>query len=593
MADDRILPSPQEIAEKAADALKADAEKGVSRVLPSEPFITRGAEYYQQHADKMRRALEAGGASSSTTEAVLADYYTACTASYFLNDNEDFQATYEQMNEAIKAVSADEILYIDDAVAFLQVFCFYDLYVRVRRKYRSTAAANNGEADVRKLFLYNQQFPYEYARAVLYMASMGELQPSELKATDADDAQSYPMEKYPSWEDMKRLIMYYYCRFTARFALNGTSGELASIPIPKTATIQGQLWNKKDNIQQWADDWGDGMSETLQKFNRDAGTGADMDMGERDFSKYRLALPLQANANTIAAFVNRVPAEEGKEDQYYNFQTAAAQLRQDSATTGYFRDGIVTAQSIRRVAEGLMLLVSQKLRTAKQTDPRWVNLDAIGATEFTKICGYGDRPSGNQINQCLTTLSLFDAYRCVFHFRGEWHEVPIISLRRHVKETEATNPAQVRLEIDVNSDMLKGGKPNTFDKLGYDEFRAHFRGGAKEVFFRLLAFKSNEEEEAIVKDIYDYDYNIKEAKKADIMDGNKNKENLTAYKEYWRKNYAKFLHNVQNWYDEANNEGFIIADKHRGEKGTIIYTWTKGKKTEPKNITEKNKPSKT
>ena len=196
-------------------------------------------------------------------------------------------------------------------------------------------------------------------------------------------------------------------------------------------------------------------------------------------------------------------------------------------------------------------------------------------TDFARQCGYGDRES-NQRNreQLRAAMSLLNAVQLSPRV---YERSPVVFVYRQDKSRDDF------LEIRVLPEYIQGKNRVLVNNAQAGKLKA--LGGRKGVelrFYNLTLTRGHKREEDILKQIYNHDAELNEAKRLDAEAKRAGQEarNVRKFNDNWSKHLKGRREKLARFFAEARACGALYWFEYRDGKDGAVYEWDNKRKIE-------------
>lgn len=194
-------------------------------------------------------------------------------------------------------------------------------------------------------------------------------------------------------------------------------------------------------------------------------------------------------------------------------------------------------------------------------------------TDFARQCGVKDsnQPFREHLRAAMSLLNAVQLSPRVYE------RSPVVFVYRQDKSKDDF------LEIRVLPEYIQGANRMLVNAVQVDKLKA--LGGRKGVelrFYNLTLTRGHKQEDDILKQIYNYDAELKEAERQDKAAKKAGQEagNVRKFNENWRKHLKGRRGKLARFFAEARACGALYWFEYRVGKDGAVYTWDKERKVE-------------
>ena len=541
-----IQPNPEQLA-------RLRAMTGKYTITPPPPLMEAATRYYYRNTETVQKALEGGGATEETITAVLEDYRRT------LFGITPLRATPEQMRAALTAVLPMAAFNLDRYVFYLGVLRPYNLILSTLNNY-ALCVKQQPDAEQRQ-----QYFDKVFTDMVAVDAvAFGWLRDNGIIAVSdfAGLRQSAIARFLGSIDATAEIAEYctYYC--VCKFAFNAPTEQLKEInpPYSLTENFLSRWGGEPPYIiaERVADDLAARFRDIAEKFNnvvRDAAEQKPVTEQAREIVRVPEKMALILSRDIYAAEGPKakkiLPISRYIQAYLENRGTDAVFITTNLGETRVD----VTPRTIEKAIEGVNLL--QQIYRVKPVNGYYrfeTNL-----SEFSELCGYTDANDEEKAQLLASLKVLHDLYLVVWE-KGGRSAVQVIN----VPKIGLSGKVKGKFEILVTTEAMRG-RPQLVSIRDFFTLRRLAKGAAKNHFRYQILAKGQMEERALVSQVFGYEYKLDELK--DKPDEYK------AAREYIRKHRNADIKNLQKWFEEYAQLGFIEYTRAKNAKGEYIYKW--------------------
>ena len=561
------------------------AKLGGYYLAAPEDLLNAGAQYYHEHAEQVRAALEQGGADAETIAAVLNDYGAALCGLY------DYKANPAQMQNALKSCGPAVAFKIDKYGFYIGLLYCYQRNLNTLAEYQKEVK-QEPDATKRDLFFMasvsDGEFTDLHAAALLWLHNIGYITASDFEGIDTATIRNF-LRYIEFFGNNGQFVQYV---FTAKQALNATPEQLKQLQPPpvfagaRISPIQAAL-NYADILgeeiavylervaeQIEAAEQGRGEAATPQEQGTPAvevpdgvinATTAEQGRGEAATPQEENAgalVPVRINYPENYALINgrdvwAAATEKGKPHPVTVFIADLVRRNPQYADIGTY--------PITRTIDGVNML-RQSPRATFNGDRYTIETNI---TEFAAIC-YGFDANETQKRELFTALMVLnDLYVIVWRKRGRV-AVKLLTVR----EIGLDKQERGKLKIEVYANALQG-RPNFISLNEYNAMKKTVTGESKYHFLFQVIQGNNKLENALITEVFGYDTKKQDAENAG------GPEQLAAVREYERLHRPRDRKYLQKWFEEWAALGLISYKRYQNKAGQWVYKWKRLKPLTP------------
>lgn len=514
-------------------------------------LLEAGENYYHEHAEQIRAALEQGGADVETIQAVLQDYRAA------LCGMTTHTATAQRMQNAIRACRPAIAFRIDKIGFYVGLLHCYQRNLNALTEY-TRAVKQEPDANKRDLYFMRcvqcGEFTDLNAAALLWLQDIG-----YITASDFAGIETETIKRFLSYIDLfghnGRFVQYV---FTARNALNATEEQLAGLtppPVFAGARIQAAL--------NYAGIIGDEITAHLERAGGQSGPSAP---GGSEPPTYE--------TGTIE--IRHVPKLNGKivvpEEcaiilgRPLYASTDGRQAREILPISAFIADFAAHNPAAMRVTPGVLEKTVEAvnlLQQLKRTAPaNGIYTLETNLTEFSELCGYQDANEREKQNILTALHVLHNLYIVVWKPTGRV-AVQLFGLQQY----GLPNGGRERgLILNVFASGFRG-RPQFWDAEQYALLRKKEKGTAMRHFRHQIGSKQHAKEDELLVQIFEYDRMRDEANRTNDA------AQIAAVNEYIRKHKSRDKRRLRGWFDDWARAGHLTYSVRANKSGAIVYSW--------------------
>ena len=545
----------------------AAAKLGGYYLAVPEALLLAGQSYYNEHAEALKNALTEGGADAETIAAALYDYGAALCGL-------DFQATPEQMRNALKACKPATAYNIDKYGAFIGLLYRYQRNLNTLAEY-TKEVKREPDANKRDLYFNTEigagEFTDVQAAALYWLQNIGYITADDFAGIDQDTITRFLtfVELFGQNGDFVQYV------YIARHALNATPEQLEQLPPPArfrryttTGPIQGAL--------DYADIIGEEITLYLERLAEQVRPAA--------VPQDQAAAP---KPETIARGIIQI-LREPKPGQIISIPEPAAQIlgrplyaatdgkqaREILPISAFIADYMgrnadslpVTPELLEKAVEGVNLL--QQL---KRTQPaNGIYTLKTNLTEFSTICGYEDA-NETEKQQLLTALRvLHNLYIVLWKSTGRV-AVQLFGLQQYGLPDGGR---ERELILNVFASGFKG-RPQFWDAQKFKLLRQKEKGAPMRRFRNQITAIGNATDEYLLTWVFGYDKLRAEALRTEDA------TQIKAVEEYIRKHKSRDKKRLARMFEDYAADGIITYTATKNKKGQTLYKWNRLKPITP------------
>lgn len=202
-------------------------------------------------------------------------------------------------------------------------------------------------------------------------------------------------------------------------------------------------------------------------------------------------------------------------------------------------------------------------------------------TDFARQCGYKDK-SSNQKNreQLRAAMSLLNAVQLSPRI---YERSPVVFVYRQDKSKDDF------LEIRVLPEYIQGTNRLLVNDAQVGKLKAlGGRSGVELRFYNMTLTRGHKREEDILKQIYNYDAELREAERLDAAAKGTGQEagSVRKFNENWRKHYKGRREKLARFFAEARACGALYWFEYKDGNNGGVYTWDKERKKDTRTEAE-------
>ena len=534
----------------------AAAKLGGYYMAAPEALLDAGQQYFSQHAETIRAALEQGGADAETIAAVLQDYGATLCGMIM------HTATPQQMENALRACAPAVAFRIDKIGFYIGLLYCYQRNLNTLAEYQREVK-QEPDATKRDLYFMGCVSAGEYtdlhAAALLWLQDIGYITASDFAGIDTPTIQNF-LSYIDLFGHNGQFVQYVY---TARHALNATEEQLKQLQPPplfagaRISPIQAAL--------NWADTIGEEITVYLERVAE------------------QVEAPAQPQGEASAATIQNGIIEVKKTPKLRNTVTFSEdcalilsrplyasidgkQAREILPISAFIADFAEHNPAAMKVTPGVLEKTVEAvnlLQQLKRTTPvNGIYTLKTNLTELSELYGYSDA-NEQQKQQLLTALHvLHNLYIVIWKPTGRV-AVQLFGLQQYGL---AGGTGEREIVINVFASGFRG-RPQFLDAAQYAEMRKREKGNSMRYFRGQIIAKPHSNEEDLLIQVFRYDLMRDEA--ANTNDT----AQIAAVEEYIRKHKSRDKKRLRGWFDEYARRGWITYTVRANKKGDIIYNW--------------------
>lgn len=531
-------------------------DTGFYFALPNEALATRAETYYNNHIEQIRAVLDASGTAADVADVVTTDYANVLFGSRVP------KATPDQMKTALKVFKPYKAYSIDRYGLYWALLLNYSRCLNMWGNYQYDVAGVTATPESKQEFI-NGFYSAADARAVLWLASIGELTPAAFAGVFETNVVNSFMDRVTEWGNLYEYSALY---FIAKYALLATPQELDAITKPPIHSQTPIL----DFAEQFAAEAQQRLGKTADKYGAafEAEKTAEKEQAAEGANNWR------DNANTQILQLHEVPniicsmpvqiSPNGAEI----VNTLPVQRYIDNFMKLHPEFGLITPMTVQKVFEAVNLFPCYLKPTKIDKYRLQYNLNR---SQLAELCGYQDANQTEKL-ALVGSLVMFNGLFVVVNRPIRYYETQSLRGRKRKVQTGGQTAVQIinvpafditheGITVDITPEAFKG-KPTLITYGDYKKLRSEAKGLSQSRFNYQLLTKGHKKEDDLINDVFGYDEKSKLA--AD------DPEALKRVKEYIRKHRTGDKKKLIKWFNDYKAKG-IITYKYNAR--TKVYTW--------------------
>lgn len=563
------------------------AKLGGYYLAAPEDLLTAGENYFHEHAEQVRAALEQGGADAETIAAVLNDYGAALCGMC------EYRATAQQMENALKSCGPAVAYSIDKYGLYISLLYCYQRNLNTLAEYQREVK-QEPDATKRDLFFMASvsagEFNDLHAAALLWLQNTGFITASDFAGIDTPTIQNF-LSYIDLYGNNGQFVQYVY---TARHALNATREQLEQLQPPplfsraRISPIRAAL--------DWADAIGEEINVYLERVAEQIEAPAPQERAETfpavevperpaDYNGgvFKPSTPEPEAANPQgAATQNGIievtnPLKLGSRISFSEdcalilsrplyASVTGPTAREILPISAFIADFAAHNPDAMKVTPGVLEKTVEAvnlLQQLKRTTPaNGIYTLKTNLTEFSELYGYTDA-NEQQKQEILTALHvLHNLYIVVWKPTGRV-AVQLFGLQQYGL-AGATGERELILNVFAQGFR---GRPQFWNAQQYALIRKKEKGAAMRHFRHQIGSKAHADEELLLLQIFGYKEIREEAGKTNDA------AQIAAADEYIRKHKSRDKKRLRGWFDDWARQGYITYSVRVNKKGELIYSW--------------------
>lgn len=533
----------QEQEEAAADVLRWAETYGVYVPDGCDALMDRARRYADSHAKRLRAILKRAKLTEQEQAEILADYRAAA------HGVTHYTAAPSLMAKAVRELSPRACYMEDKFLFYVMVFTGYDERVTALASYQRI---KDYEPEHRAALTACRLWG-PLADAWAWCINYGFADLAELSDPLAD-----PLEFVGDARTFGDWWRYYRFYWFAKNALMATQEELESVTKP-TFPIdeQPRFAFEVAELRACLSDFDTENALAADTLTGDGVTGAISRplaaLGSGGLVEYRLKENGMIGTNLLSLL--KVKQERGE------------------------IPGIIYT-TVEQALKGVNVYFAANRFRLEKGDRQDTLVLNTTFTDFARQCGYKDRES-NQKNreQLRAAMSLLNAVQLSPRV---YERSPVVFIYRQDKSKNDF------LEIRVLPEYIQGPNRLLINAAQADKLKAlGSRSGVELRFYCVTLTRGHKREEDILKQIYNYDAELDDAKRKDEEARQKGQEarNVWKFGENWRKHYKGKQGKLARFFAEAQACGALYWYESREGKDGKVYRWDKEAKKDTRTET--------
>lgn len=527
------------------------AKLGGYYLAAPEDLLNAGAQYFHEHAEQVRAALEQGGADAETIAAVLNDYGAALCGLY------EYKATPAQMQNALKSCGPAVAFQIDKYGFYIGLLYCYQRNLNTLAEYQKEVK-QEPDATKRDLFFMASvsagEFTDLHAAALLWLQNIGYITASDFAGVETETIRNF-LRYIEFFGNNGQFVQYV---FTARNALNATPEQLKQLQPPpvfagaRVSPIQAAL--------NYADIIGDEITVYLERVAEQVEAPKPEPLtyenGVIEVKKAPILTGKITVSEDCALILGRplYASTDGK--------TARDILPISAFIADYAEHNPaamkVTPGVLEKAVEGVNLL--QQLK--RTTPANGIYTLKTNLTEFSELCGFPDANEKEKQNILTALHVLHNLYIVVWKPTGRV-AVQLFGLQQYGL---ANGGRERELILNVFASGFRG-RPQFWDAQQYALLRKKEKGAAMRHFRHQIGSKNHAKEEDLLIQIFEYGRMRDEANRTNDAG------QIAAVNEYIRKHKSRDKKRLRGWFDDWTRQGYLTYSVRANKSGEIIYNW--------------------
>ena len=561
------------------------AKLGGYYLAAPEDLLTAGENYFHEHAEQVRAALEQGGADAETIAAVLNDYGAALCGMC------EYRATAQQMENALKSCGPAVAYSIDKYGLYIGLLYCYQRNLNTLAEYQREVK-QEPDATKRDLFFMASvsagEFNDLHAAALLWLQNTGFITASDFAGIDTPTIQNF-LSYIDLYGNNGQFVQYVY---TARHALNATREQLEQLQPPplfsraRISPIRAAL--------DWADAIGEEINVYLERVAEQIEAPAPQERAETfpavevperpaDYNggvfKPSTPEPEAADAPAIQNGIIEItnPLKLGGRISFSEdcalilsrplyASVTGPTAREILPISAFIADFAAHNPDAMKVTPGVLEKTVEAvnlLQQLKRTTPaNGIYTLKTNLTEFSELYGYTDA-NEQQKQEILTALHvLHNLYIVVWKPTGRV-AVQLFGLQQYGL---AGGTGERELILNVFASGFRG-RPQFWNAQQYALIRKKEKGAAMRRFRNQIISKQHAHEELLLLQIFGYDTIREDAGKTNDA------AQIAAAEEYIRKHKSRDKKRLRGYFDDWARQGYITYSVRVNKKGELIYSW--------------------
>lgn len=541
---------------------------GVWGLFPTETLLRRGQTYYNQRVDTIRETMADNGATPDVITAVCHDYAAVLFGSV------KFEATPEQMQNALKALQPYEAFTIDRYALYFALLVNYSRFLLRFHDYTEAVKNENATEETKRAYI-SGFYPAMDARAVRWLLNIGYFQPADFAGFDPAEMNAF-FTRIAQYSALGEYTLYYT---VARLALLATVDEMGEIDPPPFLNTQTSITDfceqvlreTAENLNAAADKFAEAFTaatQAKQEQARQAGKNWHDDTNAppvKIHENYGIVLSRPVNVSPNGAeIVNTLPVQRYIDD-FNAHPTKYSNL---------VIDATVTQMTVQKVFEGVNLLPSY-LSGTMQIAGNGCYIYRTNISEFAEICGYADANQDEKRALLGGLILLSNLYFVVD--KPHRYEEYTTAKGRHVKRKTGGRSAlrflnvpeigidSGELRIEVYPESLRG-RPTLITPETYKQLRAEAKGLTQSRFNFQIATKSHKSELDLIDEVFGY---------RDMIE-NATPDELPKVTKYVQGHRSRERGRLLGWFEQYVRAGIITDFKRepsKTNKRDFVLSW--------------------
>lgn len=530
--------------------LKEQARQaGVWCLFAPETLIQSGEVLYNQHKPQIITTMRKNGASVDTIATVLSDYIGVITGV-----TTNFEATPEQMQEALRALPPFEAFYIDRYALYFGLLMNYSRYLLRFGEYTEKVKGVVATEETKRQYI-EAFYSTMDARAIKWLSHIGYIKPADFGGIEPAKMSQF-FARITAYAALGEYALYYT---VARLALTATPQELATVeppPVMSQTTVQEfcevVLKDTAEQLNKAAEKfaaagWADTQQEQAQA--REAGENWHADTNTPT---------VKIHENFVAVLSKPVNVSSNGADiiKELSVQRYIDEFNKNPLHVGNITDyGTVTVQAVQRAFEGVNLLNQYLSGQTPYNDDRIIFHTNL--SEFSKICGYADAGQAEQRALLGALLIIRNLYFIIDK------PVKIIEYkdsrgRTRRRKTGGKTAVQFinvptiglengELHIELYRDCLKG-EPVYVHGATFKQLRGKVKSTPQSRFNYQLATKSHKSERDMIDEVFGF---------RDMLNNAATDEERKRVKTYVQNHRPECRKKILRWVDDYMKDGIL------------------------------------
>jgi len=529
-------------------------DTGFYFALPNEALATRAETYYNNHIEQIRAVLDASGTAADVADVVTTDYANVLFGSRVP------KATPDQMKTALKVFKPYKAYSIDRYGLYWALLLNYSRCLNMWGNYQYDVAGVTATPESKQEFI-NWFYSAADARAVLWLASIGELTPAAFAGVFETNVVNSFMDRVTEWGNLYEYSALY---FIAKYALLATPQELDAITKPPIHSQTPVI----DFAEQFAAEAQQRLGKTADKYGAafEAEKTAEKEQAAEGANNWRddantQILQLHEVPNMICSMSVQISPNGPVIRDTMQIQQVIAGVT--VANPGF---GLITPMTVQKVFEAVNLLPHYCTPQIIENDKLQYN---VSHSKFAEICGYQDA-SQPQKTALLGSLIMLNNLYIVINRPIRCIENTAKDGKKYKKKIGGRTAVQIlnvpefdkeNITIIVTPKAFKG-RPTFITMADYKQLRDEAKGLSQSRFNYQLLSKGHKAENDLAKEVFGYDEKLQLAAN--------DPEALKRVKRSICNHKSRDINTIAKWFEDYKAKG-IITYKYNAR--TKVYTW--------------------